>query len=120
MKSNQKEIIENFCKILVKEMDSPIKIDYSVDMVQFSYKEIVISIEILDNLNNKDSFDYCETDLVDSLCRMRLLVVERFNRLLPNDKRHYAYQDLGFGLEFEIPSIFLTDKKKEILVCYNR
>lgn len=100
--------IKEFIAVLSKEIGEDINLTIKDEYAAISYSglEVVIS-------SGKNEFDYKERDLVDSLCRLRLLVIEKFNRGLPNELRHEAYKDLN-GIKIES----ILDSKDVILITY--
>lgn len=112
-------LAQAFLKDLQKELKQSICLYTNKEKITFEYSSILITI--INVTNNKEESDFLEKDILDALCRMRLLVVERYNRNLPNINRHWAYKDLELdGLKINQPSIYLTDTKKLFLITIGK
>jgi hypothetical protein len=113
------KLISDFCEVLNNEIfNLPISINFVDEHVEFSYDLITIKITNYKATPTK-SPDYFEADLIDCLCRLRLLIIERYNRRLPNQDRHSAFQDPTYLLpSFCTSGIYLTDSNDNILISY--
>jgi hypothetical protein len=107
----------SFLKVLRNELQESIIFYLNKEKLIFEYSGITITL--LPKTDTTSEVDFVEKDIVDALCRMRLLVVEKYNRNFPNTDRHWAYKDLELeGLKIEQPSIYLTDNKKLFLISF--
>jgi len=97
----------------------PIKLTFSTDNVSnIVYDGMEIVLQRTEDGLNSNLPDYYEEDILDALCRARLLVVEKFNRKLPNDERHFAYKDLDIQTKQKITNIFKTDHARQLIISY--
>jgi hypothetical protein len=111
------ELAIKFHKLLMDEIDENIELSQSYGQLIFKYAGI--KIVLLEHVDNLTGVDFIEKDILDALCRMRLLIIERCNRELPNNNRHPAYKDLEIeGINISDSSIYITDNKKLITISF--
>lgn len=110
-----KDIIIGFFKTLSNEMDEEIKAETSENYFRVIYDGIEITVKSLKKSEQifRSKNVFCEKDLIDSLCRLRLLIIERNNRKRQNSERHPFYKDTNLSVDF-----FITDQTNEILINY--
>lgn len=111
-----KEAIKKFINIISEEIGELLVFDFNNKSLFVKYRTLTIIIQ----KSNSEKGDYCEIDLLDALCRLRLLIVEKLNRDLPNDKRHYAFKDLEILKNKGIKSFYKTDFLNEIIINYEK
>lgn len=111
------EKINEFLFVLSKEVNSEITFVIRKKLIEVNYENIKIIIGKTDDLKEED-VTYIEDDYINALCRLRLLVIERLNRMLPNESRHPFYRDLDIYFNKPLPSFFKTDHLKNIYISY--
>lgn len=119
MKDNQ-SLIMGFYDILSSEInDLPITISINEDEIIFNYNKMNIKTTKSRDVSDA-SFHYIENDLINGLCRARLLIVEKFNRKLPNEKRHSFFKDIRYNnIKNPFISFFKTDMVDDIFIKIN-
>ena len=109
------EIIHSFYKTFASQFDNGMTMEITENGAVFQYDSIEVHLH--KNLR-KGLCNFAERDVLDALCRARLLMIERYNRQLPNAKRNQEYQDFDIVLTKKMDSFFITDDWNVLTIGY--
>lgn len=113
-----KETVDDFCMRMTNEFGPVFSYELISNIIAFSYDSMSIVIKELEETNDSSPYDYNEKDLIDSLCRVRFIILDRQQRNLPKDVRNEFYNDLDIKLLQEKPVVFKTDNATELVITY--
>lgn len=111
-------MIDDFCMRMTNEFGPVFSYEMMGNIITFSYDSMTVIIKESKETVDNNGSDYNERDLIDSLCRVRYIILERQQRNLPKDVRIDFYNDLEVDLLQVKPVVFKTDNATELVITY--